>query len=517
VTVQNAGKVEARKREDVLEQERAAAEKKMWAEQQKKDNDEKKKRAKEELQRKLVQEERKREDKIQFDNCLAKTLEIEGSKTGAAPVKTAPRKDMTSAEMDQEFRELNAAQMRVNTRAAVDQIVGSEVTRMKKAEKCVIVGKRMMRTEEGTEEGNRLPPIALILSAGSKVNVLEPQKQGVENTKTIKEKKGRKISGIPERVVEEMDVEGGEEDFGIDQRTEVVVEMPLDLPGRQDVVDIEGPVEALSSTFLQDVLSDRMEMGKEYDLRVQEIVQDLEESGIEVGLMGSPSRSVKEELIEREQIYRDSRKGEDGKISSESAEVVEKIIIVDSSDGDSFMVRTVGLRGCSEDMDQPEPLGEISTPPVDESTPCDERIMRREEGKARPQYVGKKKLWVEPNRTIKEGRNTSSDVESVTSRQSTMSKRYVKRRAVGDETRDGAPNYAQQRPRGFGARHIHVRVKQDPDTGLHVVSAVWDDEEGLATGAEGDGVRVVSARSWLGGGELVRGGDLRIRKWKIRS
>jgi len=266
VAVQNAGKVEARKRKDVLEQERAAAEKKMWAEQQKKDNDQKKKRVEEEWQKKLLQEERKLDDKIQFDKSMAKTLEIEGSKTGSAPVKTVPRRDMTSAEMDQEFRELNAAQMRVNARAAVDQIVGSEVNRKKKGEKSVIVGKRMMRMEEGTKEGNQLPPIALMLSAGSKGNVLDPQDQGVENTKLVKEKKGRKILKIPESVVEEMDVKGGKEDFGIDQRTEVVVEMPLDLPGGQDVVEVEEPVEALSSTLLQEILSDRMEMGEGYDL-----------------------------------------------------------------------------------------------------------------------------------------------------------------------------------------------------------------------------------------------------------
>jgi len=101
---------------------------------QKKDNDQKKKRVKEEWQRKLLEEERKRDDKIQFDKSLAKTLEIEGGKTGSAPVKTAPRRDMTSAEMDQEFREINAAQMRVNTRTAVDQIVGSEVNRRKEGE-----------------------------------------------------------------------------------------------------------------------------------------------------------------------------------------------------------------------------------------------------------------------------------------------------------------------------------------------------------------------------------------------
>jgi len=93
----------------------------------------------------------------------------------------------------------------------------------------VVVGKRMMRPEESTKEGDRLPPLELILSAGSKGNVLDPQNQRVENTKRVKEKKGRKNLEIPERVVEEMDIEGGEEDFGIDQRTEVVVEMHLRL------------------------------------------------------------------------------------------------------------------------------------------------------------------------------------------------------------------------------------------------------------------------------------------------
>jgi len=452
VAVQNAGRVEAKKREDGFEQERAAAEKKMWAEQQKKDNDEKKKRAKVVWQRKLIEEERKRENKIQFEKSLAKTLEIKGSKTGSAS-----KRDMTSVEMDQEFKELNAAQMRVNTRAAVDQIVGGEVAKKKEGEKCVVVGKRMMRPEERTKECDRLPPIELILSAGSKGNVLDPQNQRVENAKLIKEKKGRKNLEIPEKVVEEMDVEGGEEDFGIDQRTEVVVEMPLDLPGRQDVVEIEGTVEVLTSTFLQEILSDRMEMGKEYDLRVQEIVHELEESGGEGGLGGSPSRSVKEELIGREEIYRDSRKGGDGKMSSESAEEIEKITIEDSIKEDSFMVRAVGLEGCSEEIDQPEPRGEVSTPLISESTPSEGRGMWREENKGRPQYVAKKKLWVEPERTIEEGRDTSSDGESVTSRHSTMSKRYVERRAAGDGTRDGMQECClQQRPQGFGARNTRA-------------------------------------------------------------
>jgi len=40
---------------------------------------------------------------------------------------------------------------------------------------------------------------------------------------------------------------------------------------------------------------------------VQKIGHDLEVSGREAGLTGSPTRSIKEELIEREEIERDRR------------------------------------------------------------------------------------------------------------------------------------------------------------------------------------------------------------------
>jgi len=66
VAVQNAGKADSRKREEILELERAAAEKKVWVEQQKK------KKAREEWQRNLASEERKKEDKIQFDRAIKK-------------------------------------------------------------------------------------------------------------------------------------------------------------------------------------------------------------------------------------------------------------------------------------------------------------------------------------------------------------------------------------------------------------------------------------------------------------
>jgi len=492
VVIQNVGKLEARKIEDAFEQERAASEKKMLAEQQKKDSDEKKKRAKEEWQR-------KQEDKIQMEKSLAKALEIEGGKGGS-------RRDMTSAEMDKEFRDLNAAQMRANTRAAVDQIVRGETSKKKEVDKTVVAGKRMMRMEEGTEESNRLLPTASGLSVGGKES--ECQNLEVESVKISKEKKGRKVLEIPERVVEEMDVEGGKKDFGVNRCTEVLLEMPADLPVEQGGIEIGETVEVLTTNFLEEILSDRMEMGREYDLRVQEIVHELEESGEEGGLGGSPSRSVKEELIGREENYRNNRKLGDGKVSSESAEEIDKIIIEDSVEGDSCMIRAIGGEGSAEETDQPESRGEVLTPPISESTPSDGRVMRREEGKGRPQHVAKKKLWVEPDRTIEEGREESSDGESVTSRHSTVSRRYVERRAAAEEIQPETQECCvQRRPWGFGARDTQVRVKLDPDTGLHVVSAA-DEYHGRV--AAGDGVRVVSAHSWLGGGELVRGGDIAV-------
>jgi len=86
VAIQNAGKIEARKREDLLEQERATAEKKLQLEEQQKNKNEKRRRVREEWQRqtRLVEEEKKKEDKIQFDKSLAK--------------------DMTSAELYQEVK-----------------------------------------------------------------------------------------------------------------------------------------------------------------------------------------------------------------------------------------------------------------------------------------------------------------------------------------------------------------------------------------------------------------------------
>jgi len=121
--VHQDGKAEARKREELLEEERATAEKKIQLEEQEKAKEEKKKKVKEEWQKKLklskAEEERKREDKVQFDKSLAKTLAIERNVTIS---KKSLRRNLTSEELDQEFRELNPAQLQANARLAVEQL-----------------------------------------------------------------------------------------------------------------------------------------------------------------------------------------------------------------------------------------------------------------------------------------------------------------------------------------------------------------------------------------------------------
>jgi len=85
-----------------------------------------------------------------------------GSKKGG-------RKEMTSAELDQEFRELNAAQVKVNTREAVAQIVGAQVTGKKELQKSGPSGLRMMKVDEENRTDVQLPPVTEILSARSRI------------------------------------------------------------------------------------------------------------------------------------------------------------------------------------------------------------------------------------------------------------------------------------------------------------------------------------------------------------
>jgi len=106
-----------------------------------------------------------------------------------------------------------------------------------------------------------------------------------------------------------------------------------------------------------------LDLEEDYDDRVQEIKDEFEESGREAGLNSSPSREVKEELIEKEEMLMGSRKTGDGKVSSESIEETERIII-DDSNKESFTIREV----TQEEGEEQEPYGEVPTP-VLESTP----------------------------------------------------------------------------------------------------------------------------------------------------
>jgi len=74
----------------------------------------------------LAEEEKKREDKIQFEKSLAKALALEGNRAEMVGTKKTVRRELTSEELDQEFRELNAGQIKANTSLAVEQIVESK-------------------------------------------------------------------------------------------------------------------------------------------------------------------------------------------------------------------------------------------------------------------------------------------------------------------------------------------------------------------------------------------------------
>jgi len=122
-------------------------------------------------------------------------------------------------------------------------------------------------------------------------------------------KKGKNLISVPAPIVEEMEIgSGGEEiEFGNEQR----VEIPQDIlkvvtqyvMGDQEKNEIE-PGETLLVTFLQNLVSKRMEMGEEYEREISDIVQDLERSGGDAEVIDLPSRKFKEELIEIVEISR---------------------------------------------------------------------------------------------------------------------------------------------------------------------------------------------------------------------
>jgi len=73
---------------------------------------------------------------------------------------------------------LNAAQLQANTRLAVEQL--TEQGGAVRKEKVAALGKRMMRAEGEMGNDSRLPPIAVLLSAGERGGVVARDKE-VEN------------------------------------------------------------------------------------------------------------------------------------------------------------------------------------------------------------------------------------------------------------------------------------------------------------------------------------------------
>jgi len=150
----------------------------------------------------------------------------------------------------------------------------------------------------------------------------------------VAERKIKKTVSIPPPIVEEMELDVVEVEVDFEKEQEGAAEIPQDILNEvvKNLNEGEGqgggevePAETLSATFLQSLWSDKMDLdlGEEYDDKVQEILDELEESGREAGLNSSPSREIKEELIEKEEVSRGSRKTGDGKVSSESTEETE--------------------------------------------------------------------------------------------------------------------------------------------------------------------------------------------------
>jgi len=106
-------------------------------------------------------------------------------------VKKVPRKDLTSDEIDQEFRELNSGQIKVIARLALEELAApKKVTERKKS---ATIGRRMMRAEETTGDSSRLPPVSVMLNKGD----VADQDKKVENNKRVREKREKKNIKYP--------------------------------------------------------------------------------------------------------------------------------------------------------------------------------------------------------------------------------------------------------------------------------------------------------------------------------
>jgi len=104
VEIKNAERVDAKKKGELLEQERVAAEKKIQLEEQQKAREDKKRKVREEWQKqlKITEEEKKRGDKVQFNQALTTTLVQQGGVNTAVAKKVLNvlRIELTSEELD---------------------------------------------------------------------------------------------------------------------------------------------------------------------------------------------------------------------------------------------------------------------------------------------------------------------------------------------------------------------------------------------------------------------------------
>jgi len=173
-----------------------------------------------------------------------------------------------------------------------------------------------------------------------------------------------------------------------------------------------------------------------------------------------------------------------------------------------YMMRSVGTESwVQEGGYEPVAPRDVLTP-VMESMP----VELREKGKAeywshnlkfRP-LIAPKKKWVEPEKKSEEGGDISRKSESSCSQRSVTTERSDKKRPErGDDCPQVERRVLQGPPRryGYSARSTRVRVNIDREEGVQDISPVGDDNTEM-TGGKGDGVRVVSARFWLEGGEV---------------
>jgi len=174
--------------------------------------------------------------------------------------------------------------MKINTREAVAQIVGIKVTGKKEVQKSGQSGLRMMRADEENRTDVQLPPVTEILNTRSRVVT--------ENVKAVAEKKEKKTVSIPPPIIEEMELDVVEIEVDFEKDQEGAAEIPQDILNEvtKNLNEGQGGEEVelagtLSATFLQSLVSDKMDLdlGEDYDDRVQDIVDELAESERKAG------------------------------------------------------------------------------------------------------------------------------------------------------------------------------------------------------------------------------------------